>query len=185
MASAVERTDQHVREYLLYHGFTSTLKHLDNDMKSDKEKGFRVDKVIDQLLQSVQSFDLTGLREYWFYLDRRLFSRLEDVYKSTVNKLRTSLYRYYLVNTIQRGNSDKTQEFFHKLASELQGQTEWRDWFVLPFIPAPELNPTFSPYFSHQWADTFLVSLHNFLSMLFQCMYILPVDTRWCHMRLA
>ncbi|XP_036972606.1 WD repeat-containing protein 91 [Acanthopagrus latus] len=170
MGSAVERTDEHVREYLIYRGFTNTLKHLDSDIKTDKEKGFRVDKIIDQLQQFVQNFDLFGLKEYWLYLDRRLFCRLEDVYRSTVNKLRTSLYRYYIINTIQRGNLEKTQEFFQKQALELQGQAEWRDWFILPFIPAPEQNPTFSPYFSRQWADTFLVSLHNFLSVLFQCM---------------
>uniref|UniRef100_A0A672YU99 WD repeat-containing protein 91 n=1 Tax=Sphaeramia orbicularis TaxID=375764 RepID=A0A672YU99_9TELE len=176
MGSAVERTDEHVREYLIYRGFTSTLKHLDNDIKVDKEKGFRVDKIIDQLQQLVQNFDLLGLKEYWLYLDRRLFCRLEDVYRTTVNKLRTSLYRYYVINAVQKGNVEKTQEFFQKQASELQGQAEWRDWFILPFVPAPELNPAFSPYFSRQWADTFLVSLHNFLSVLFQCMHILYFD---------
>uniref|UniRef100_A0A672S8X8 WD repeat-containing protein 91 n=1 Tax=Sinocyclocheilus grahami TaxID=75366 RepID=A0A672S8X8_SINGR len=166
MASAVERTDDLVREYLIYRGFTSTLKHLDSEIKADKEKGFRVDKIIDQLQQLIQSFDLTGLKEYWAYLDRRLFSRLEDVYRPTVNKLRTSLYRFYLIHTVQ--NLEKTQEFFLKQVLELQAQPEWRDWFALPFIPAPEQNPSFSPYFSRQWADTFLVSLHNFLSVLFQ-----------------
>ncbi|XP_062414702.1 WD repeat-containing protein 91 [Pungitius pungitius] len=170
MGSAVERTDEHVREYLIYRGFTSTLKQLDNDIKTDKEKGFRVDKIIDQLQQFVQSYDFFGLKEYWLYLDRRLLCRLEDVYRSTVLKLRTSLYRYYVIHTIQKGNLEKTQEFFQKQASELQSQVEWRDWFILPFIPAPDQNPAFSPYFSRQWADTFLVSLHNFLSVLFQCM---------------
>uniref|UniRef100_A0AAR2JHM4 WD repeat-containing protein 91 n=1 Tax=Pygocentrus nattereri TaxID=42514 RepID=A0AAR2JHM4_PYGNA len=173
MASAVERTDDVVREYLIYRGFTSTLKHLDVEIKADKEKGFRVDKIIDQLQQFIQGYDLAGLKEYWSYLDRRLFCRLEDVYRPTVNKLRTSLFRYYLVHTVQMKNQEKTQEFFQKQAVELQGQVEWRDWFVLPFIPAPEQNPAFSPYFSRQWADTFLVSLHNFLSVLFQCMHIL------------
>uniref|UniRef100_A0A3B3BD76 WD repeat-containing protein 91 n=1 Tax=Oryzias melastigma TaxID=30732 RepID=A0A3B3BD76_ORYME len=176
MASAVERTDEHVREYLTYRGFTNTLKHLDNEIKADKEKGFRVDKIIEQLQQFVQSFDLFSLKEYWLYLDRRLFCRLEDVYKSTVNKLRTSLYRYYVINTIQRGNLEKTQEFFQKQALELQGQPEWRDWFMLPFLPSPEQNPAFLPYFSRQWADTFLVSLHNFLSVLFQCPLLLSFD---------
>ncbi|XP_061836691.2 WD repeat-containing protein 91 [Nerophis lumbriciformis] len=170
MGSAVERTDEHVREYLIYRGFTNTLKHLDSEMKVDKEKGFRVDKIIDQLLQFIQSFDLTGLKDYWLYLDRRLFCRLEDVYRSTVNKLRASLYRYYVINTIQKGYMEKTQEFFQKQALELQGQPEWRDWFILPYIPAPEHNSAFAPYFSRQWSDTFLVSLHNFLSVLFQSM---------------
>uniref|UniRef100_A0A8D3E6W5 WD repeat-containing protein 91 n=1 Tax=Scophthalmus maximus TaxID=52904 RepID=A0A8D3E6W5_SCOMX len=169
MGSAVERTDEHVREYLIYRGFTGTMKHLDGEMKADKEKGFRVDKIIEQLQQFIQSFDLFGLKEYWLYLDRRLFCRLEDVYRATVNKLRTSLYRYYVINTIQR-----TQEFFQRQALELQGQVEWRDWFILPFIPAPEQNPAFSPYFSRQWADTFLVSLHNFLSVLFQFLNCFP-----------
>ncbi|XP_056586567.1 WD repeat-containing protein 91 [Triplophysa dalaica] len=168
MSSSVERTDDLVREYLMYRGFTSTLKHLDSEIKADKEKGFRVDKIIDQLQHFIQIFDLVGLRDYWSYLDRRLFSRLEDVYRPTVSKLRTSLYRFYIIHTVQK-NPEKTQEFFQKQALELQGQAEWRDWFVLPFISAPELNPTFSPYFSRQWADTFLVSLHNFLSVLFQC----------------
>lgn len=170
MASAVERTDELVREYLIYRGFSNALKQLDNDIKVDKDKGFRVDRILDHLQQLVQSFDLAGLREYWAYLEKRLFSRLEDVYRSTVHKLRTSLYRYYVVNAIQRGNGEKTHEFFSKLGSELQGQTEWRDWFVLPFLPAPEQNPLFATYFSRQWADTFLVSMHNFLSVLFQCM---------------
>uniref|UniRef100_A0A3Q2WUU3 WD repeat-containing protein 91 n=1 Tax=Haplochromis burtoni TaxID=8153 RepID=A0A3Q2WUU3_HAPBU len=178
MGSAVERTDEHVREYLIYRGFTNTLKHLDNDIKADKEKGFRVDKIIDQLQQFVQSFDLAGLKEYWLYLDKRLFSRLEDVYRSTVNKLRISLYRYYIINTVQVSprNLEKTQEFFQKQASELQGQAEWRDWFILPFISSPEQNSAFCQYFSRQWSDTFLVSLHNFLSVLFQCMHILDFD---------
>ncbi|KAG5272227.1 hypothetical protein AALO_G00163030 [Alosa alosa] len=173
MASAVERTDELVREYLVYRGFTSTLKHLDSEIKSDKEKGFRVDKIIEQLQLFIPNGDLTGLKDYWGYLDRRLFCRLEDVYRPTVSKLRTSLFRYYLVCTVQNKNLEKTQEFFQKQAQELQGQAEWREWFILPFIPSPEQNPVFAPYFSRQWADTFLVSLHNFLSVLFQCMHIL------------
>uniref|UniRef100_A0A3B3ZJ28 WD repeat-containing protein 91 n=1 Tax=Periophthalmus magnuspinnatus TaxID=409849 RepID=A0A3B3ZJ28_9GOBI len=74
-----------------------------------------------------------------------------------------------------KGNVDKTQEFFMKQGPELQSQLEWRDWFVLPFLPAPEQNPLFAPYFSRQWADTFQVSMHNFLSVVFQCMHILAI----------
>ncbi|XP_064366870.1 WD repeat-containing protein 91 isoform X2 [Dromaius novaehollandiae] len=183
MAAAAERTDELVREYLLFRGFTAALKQLDAEIKADREKGFRVDKIVDQLQQFVQSYDLAALRDYWGYLDRRLFSRLEDVYRPTVNKLKTSLFRYYLVHTVQTGRNDKAQEFFLKQASELQNQAEWKDWFVLPFLPAPDSNPTFATYFSRQWADTFIVSLHNFLSVLFQCMPV-PVILNFeaeCH----
>uniref|UniRef100_A0A8C8SST1 WD repeat-containing protein 91 n=1 Tax=Pelusios castaneus TaxID=367368 RepID=A0A8C8SST1_9SAUR len=168
MAAAAERTDDLVREYLLFRGFTGALKQLDAEIKADREKGFRVDKIVEQLQQFVQSYDPAALRDYWSYLDRRLFSRLEDVYRPTVNKLKISLFRYYLVYTVQTNRNDKTQEFFLKHASELQNQVEWKDWFVLPFLPAPDSNPAFATYFSRQWADTFIVSLHNFLSVLFQ-----------------
>ncbi|CAK6434351.1 unnamed protein product [Pipistrellus nathusii] len=174
MAEAVERTDELVREYLLFRGFTYTLRQLEAEIKADKEKGFRVDKIVDQLQQLMQVYDLAALRDYWSYLERRLFSRLEDIYRPTINKLKTSLFRFYLVYTIQTNRNDKAQEFFAKQATELQNQAEWKDWFVLPFLPSPDTNPTFATYFSRQWADTFIVSLHNFLSVLFQCMHILP-----------
>ncbi|XP_032762661.1 WD repeat-containing protein 91 [Rattus rattus] len=170
MAEAVERTDELVREYLLFRGFTHTLRQLDAEIKADKEKGFRVDKIVDQLQQLMQVYDLAALRDYWSYLERRLFSRLEDIYRPTINKLKTSLFRFYLVYTIQTNRNDKAQEFFAKQATELQNQAEWKDWFVLPFLPSPDTNPTFATYFSRQWADTFIISLHNFLSVLFQCM---------------
>ncbi|XP_011385177.1 WD repeat-containing protein 91-like isoform X1 [Pteropus vampyrus] len=173
MAEAVERTDELVREYLLFRGFTYTLRQLDAEIKADKEKGFRVDKIVDQLQQLMQVYDLAALRDYWNYLERRLFSRLEDMYRPTINKLKTSLFRFYLVYTIQTNRNDKAQEFFAKQATELQNQAEWKDWFILPFLPSPDTNPTFATYFSRQWADTFIVSLHNFLSVLFQCMHIL------------
>ncbi|KAG8536588.1 hypothetical protein GDO81_026053, partial [Engystomops pustulosus] len=173
MTSAVERTDDLVREYLTFRGFTITLKHFEADIKADKEKGFRVDRIVEQLLQFIQGYDLNGLLDYWGYLERRLFSRLEDVYRPTVNKLKTSLFRYYLVYTIQSSRPDRAHDFFQKQAPELQNQTEWKEWFALPFLPAPDVNPAFSTYFSRQWADTFTVSLHNFLSVLFQCMHIL------------
>ncbi|XP_006861211.1 PREDICTED: WD repeat-containing protein 91 [Chrysochloris asiatica] len=170
MAEAVERTDELVREYLLFRGFTHTLRQLDAEIKADKEKGFRVDKIVDQLQQLMQVYDLAALRDYWSYLERRLFSRLEDIYRPTIHKLKNSLFRFYLVYTIQTNRSDKAQEFFAKQAAELQNQAEWKDWFALPFLPSPDTNPTFATYFSRQWADTFIVSLHNFLSVLLQCM---------------
>lgn len=79
----------------------------------------------------------------------------------------------------QTNRSDKAQEFFAKQATELQNQAEWKDWFVLPFLPSPDTNPIFATYFSRQWADTFIVSLHNFLSVLFQCMHILSAARGW------
>lgn len=41
---------------------------------------------------------------------------------------------------------------------------------VFPFCKNPEENPAFAVCFSKQWQDTLLISLHNFLATIFQCM---------------
>ena len=42
MAAAVGALDEAIKEYLLYRGFTQTLKQLELEKKDDKDKGFRV-----------------------------------------------------------------------------------------------------------------------------------------------
>lgn len=38
----IQYVDELVKEYLLFRGFSQTLKVFDNELKTDKEKGFRV-----------------------------------------------------------------------------------------------------------------------------------------------
>ena len=42
MASAAGALDEAVKEYLVYRGFTNTLKQFEQEKKDDKDKGFRV-----------------------------------------------------------------------------------------------------------------------------------------------
>lgn len=49
-----------------------------------------------------------------------------------VRKIEYSLYKLYLVTAYQNTGSvknDKVAEFLSKMLPELQGQSEWRDWF--------------------------------------------------------
>ena len=43
-AMATQQLDELVREFLLFRGFTSTFTAMENEIKAEKEKGFRVDK---------------------------------------------------------------------------------------------------------------------------------------------
>jgi hypothetical protein len=70
--------DELIREYLLFRGFGATLKALDTELKVDKEKSFRVDKIIEQLMQLVANYDLNSLRELWGHLDAHMFGKLES-----------------------------------------------------------------------------------------------------------
>lgn len=74
----VQYMDEMIREYLLFRGFTATVKAFDSDLKIDKEKGFRVDKIIDQLWHFINSYDLNALRELWGHLDTHMFAKLES-----------------------------------------------------------------------------------------------------------
>ncbi|XP_011164626.1 WD repeat-containing protein 91 isoform X2 [Solenopsis invicta] len=168
--SHVQYVDELVKEYLLFRGFSQTLKAFDNDLKAEKEKGFRVDKIVDQLMQYIYNYDLTSLRELWGHLDTRMFCRLESHFTPAIKKLENSVLKMYLVNAAVNGKQDRIHEFFNKMTPELQGHSEWKDWFALAFIKNPEDNPTYSVHFSKQWHDTMLVSLHNFLATIFQCM---------------
>lgn len=42
MTSAAGALDEAVKEYLVYRGFTSTLKQFELEKRDDKDKGFRV-----------------------------------------------------------------------------------------------------------------------------------------------
>ena len=42
MATAIGALDDAIREYLVYRGFTNTLKQFETEKKDDKDKNFRV-----------------------------------------------------------------------------------------------------------------------------------------------
>ncbi|CAH1112573.1 unnamed protein product [Psylliodes chrysocephalus] len=162
--------DELIREYLLYRGFGATLKAFDSELKSDKLKSFRVDKIIDQFMLSINTYDLNSLRELWSHLNRHMFSKLESSFLPSVRKLENAVLKMYLINTVVTSKPERMNEFFVKMTPELQNQSEWKDWFVLPYVKNPEDNPTFSLHFTKQWQDTLLLSVHNFLATIIQYM---------------
>ena len=90
---------------------------------------FQVNKIVDQLISFVNVYDLQGIRDYWSYLRRRFFSRLDSAHYLNAQKLERCLYRFYLVNAVQTGKPEKVMLFFEKMALEKQHQTEWKEWF--------------------------------------------------------
>lgn len=89
----------------------------------------QVDKIVDQLQAYVCTYDLANLREYWTFLNSRLFARLEQRYTSTVRKLEVGLLKYYLVNAAQNNKQEKIHEFFDRMTELLQTQSEFKEWF--------------------------------------------------------
>lgn len=94
--------------------------------------------------------------------------RLEEDLSLTVQKLDVSLKRYYVVYSVQSGHVERALDFFKVCAAELANDKHWKAWFVLPYLKAPEADPNFAIFFSKGWTETFTLSLHNFLSTIFQ-----------------
>ncbi|XP_037892269.1 WD repeat-containing protein 91 [Glossina fuscipes] len=162
--------DNLLKEYLVFRGFSNTLKALDSELKNEKDESFRAEKVMDQFNQSIQTHDLQSLLILWKHLDSYLFSKLEHTYSVATKKLENSLLKLYLVNAYNHNKTDKVSEFFSKLATSLQQQGEWKDWFYLPFCRNAEELPQFSLYFTKHWQDSLQLSLRNFLTTVYQCL---------------
>ncbi|XP_055698080.1 WD repeat-containing protein 91 [Phlebotomus papatasi] len=166
----VQYVDGLIREYMLFRGFSNSLKAFDFELKLDKDKSFRVDKIVDKISQSINQSDLGALRDMWAHLDGILFTKLEHSYTVAVKKIESGILKLYLVIAFSANKMDKITDFFAKLAPELQNQPEWKEWFLFPFCKNPEEHPVFGVCFTKQWQDTLMISFHNFLATIFQCM---------------
>ena len=56
---------------------------------------------------------------------------------------------------------------------------------ALPFTKNAEQHPTFKLYYSREWYDTFLVSIHNFFSTMFSALRILLTTDQYLQMSFA
>jgi len=156
-----------VKDYLLKRGFYNALKSFDSDLKADKDKGFRIDKIVQYIHSCINNYDIDALRAYWSHLESRIFCRFDPKYEATVRKMQTSLFRLYVVTCMQNGKRKECMDFYEKMTPELHGVPEWKEWFAMPFLSHPESSKPFAMYFQKQWSDTFMVSLYNFLSVSF------------------
>lgn len=125
----IQFMDELIKEYLLFRGFANTLKAFDADLKNDKEKSFRADKIIEQLMHNISAYDLSALRELWAHLEFHMFRKLESHFTPGVKKLENAVLKMYLVNAVVNSKQEKVVEFFTKLTPELHNQNEWKDWF--------------------------------------------------------
>ena len=120
--TSISFMDDLVKEYLLYRGCNATLKSFEHDLKQDKDRTFKADKIVEQLFAYVNSYDLLALLEYWSYLDQKYFSHI--TYKtpngtSLSRKYEINLFRIYLIHSVQTNRTDKVNEFFGEIGTAI------------------------------------------------------------------
>lgn len=166
----IQNSEVLIKEYLAYRGFTNCLKSFESECRSDKNKSFRTDKILESIQTAINSSDLSDLRDIWKNLDTFFFSKLEQNYSESVKKLETGLLKVYLVIAYKNGLTEKISEFFLKMAPEIHSLADWKDWFYFQFCKNAEEHSTFAVYFTKQYQETLFLSLHNFLATIFQSM---------------
>jgi hypothetical protein len=127
----MQYSEELVREFLVFRGFTNTLQAFEVELGTDIGKGFQVDKILDLIFSvyvpKFQAENLVGLLRFF----KKCFSSSsETVLVSTLSKLEVSILRYYIAHAIQSGRRDKVVELFEMNGNDLlQGGEDWNTWF--------------------------------------------------------
>eukprot|EP00128_Syssomonas_multiformis_P011153 Colp12_sorted_trinity150504_noHs@27472 len=97
LGGAVANIDDLLKEYLVFRGFTNTLRTFEAEIKTDKDKGFNVAKITEQIFVYINTHDIVNLRRLWNHLEKRFLRRLDQSFLATVRKLELSLMRHYVI----------------------------------------------------------------------------------------
>lgn len=92
--------DSMLREYLVFRGYSNTLKALDVEQRNEKDQHFRAERLIEHFNAAVQSSDLKALRALWLHLENNLFSKLDHTYASGKPQYSSCTFVYVLVFNI-------------------------------------------------------------------------------------
>ena len=148
--------------------------------------------MIDFIVSCIVKSDFVALQSFWSHMSKRFFSRLTHDLMGTAYRLETGVLRLFLVNAHRNSKHEEIKMFFDRMAPIIQEKRDWKDWFgmlceyvhteymtlgqsiiALPFTKSADQHPTFKLYYTRDWYDSFLISLHNFFSTMFSALRIL------------
>ncbi|TMS36452.1 hypothetical protein L596_003610 [Steinernema carpocapsae] len=163
----VSLVDSLIKEYLTFRGFNAAIRHLDNDLKKEKDLKFKVDKLIEEVVQCVDCYEIEKLRSLWEFFNTKVFNGLSEEKSRTASQFENDVYKLYLVNCVNHKATAKCAEFFETMIGFLRSNHQWTEWFAIPYIADAKDCEPFRKYFSKKWQEAFLVSLHNFFAISF------------------
>ena len=105
-----EYVEDLIRDYLYFRGYSTTLKAMESDQKNSRDKILQPLKIIREIQILIDTHDLMGLRDYWSYLHKQFFVRLERDHLEVMRKIETGILRLYLTSAIREGKKDKVSE---------------------------------------------------------------------------
>jgi hypothetical protein len=121
-----------VREFLLFRGFTSTLRSFDSDLSADYSRAFSSQKILDLFFSVyIPQFEIDKVLSLVDFLRRTFVSAQDARHGVSLAKFEASLKRYYLVYAFQKGRMDRVVDFFQCYGSGLlqSREEDWDAWF--------------------------------------------------------
>lgn len=167
----IHYAEELVREFLVFRGFTTTLQSYETELRTDVGKSFHVDKILDLIFSIyITNFHIDKLISLLSFFKHYLSSSSQSTLLSSFSKLEASILRFYVVRALQSNNRDKVVEFFHVYGPDLlqsSSQEDWTQWFVIPYVKNPQLDPQFRVFFGKEWSQALHLSVRNFFSEIF------------------
>ena len=85
---AIPYVDSLIKEYLLFRGFTGSLRAFNRDIASDRGRGFQADQLCELVFRKLLPLDQASeLMEVLEFLSNRVYSRLPGSYEAVIRKL--------------------------------------------------------------------------------------------------
>ena len=151
MAAATTAVEELIREYLLYRGFMQTLRSFEQEWKEDKDKGLKVNRIVDHILVCINKSDLGVLENFLNHLNRRFFSRLGHDLMNNYYKIESSILRLFLVQAHRSGCHEDIRLFFEKMADTVQERRDWKGMVCISFHQEPRPASCVCHYFTREW----------------------------------
>lgn len=91
---AIPYVDSLIKEYLLFRGFTGSLRAFNRDIASDRGRGFQADQLSELIFRKLLPLDQASeLMEVLEFLSSRVYSRLPGSYEGVIRKLEVNCWQ--------------------------------------------------------------------------------------------
>ncbi|KAI6176823.1 hypothetical protein M3Y97_00840600 [Aphelenchoides bicaudatus] len=161
----IAETNQLVKQYISSYKYYQSLAINELDEHFEKDFRIQIDRIITGIVGYIEHYEIENLIAIWEFFNTKLFNNLDEHENRTANKLEADIFKLYLANCVQNKQLQRCTDFYTKMGPMITKNPQWTDaWFCLPYLPEPTKDDKFKNYFSKQWHELLLVSLHNFIA---------------------
>ncbi|KAI6215530.1 WD repeat-containing protein 91 [Aphelenchoides besseyi] len=160
----IEGTNELIKQYFCSYRFYNTLAGNDREEQYERDFRVQVDRIVSGIVKFMETYDIDSLISIWEFFNTKLFNNMDEYETRMASKLEADIFKLYITNCVQNKQTQKCVYFYEKMSSSMANNKHWTDWYALPYIVNASSQEPYRNYFSKQWHELLLVSLHNFVA---------------------